>query len=317
MATVNYYVNPTTGNDAWDGTSPTFVSGTTGPKKHVSAMIAALMYSITDEVIINLAGTLASPEIFLEPTGMLSLAGLRFQGDGASLTIRPLIWNQPNYEGGGDPYGGSGAWNPADGNKPCVLPRVEISGTNQPINITGVTIAGLYTQTAGIKVDFGAELWLNYCAVGTFVNGAHVVGGVLGLVNCAFTRNWTGVLAENNAQVFCFGDNYIHNSLLEYTVIIDSVEQRYSQVVRKRKNAVSITLTQGDGHASCSSYRSTVYVPVDDSIISSRRRLHKETRGNVELYATKRRPGANEVRSWFGFHGVHRRPGTDDDYDGR
>ena len=57
MATVNYYINSSTGNDAWDGTSPTFVSGTTGPKEHGQAMVDTLVDPITDEIIINLAGT--------------------------------------------------------------------------------------------------------------------------------------------------------------------------------------------------------------------------------------------------------------------
>ncbi|MCC6158158.1 MAG: hypothetical protein IT350_08890, partial [Deltaproteobacteria bacterium] len=222
MATVNYYVNPTTGNDSWDGTSPTFVSGTTGPKEHISAMIDALPDPIVDDVNINLAGTVGSPAIYLESAGKISLFGLRFLGAGARLTILPGIWNQLNYVGGGDPYGGSGSWDPTDGNKPCVIPCVEMDGVNRPINITGVTIGGIYTSSPGMKIGFGNMLILNYCAVGTFAIGAYVQGGGLMLVNSAFTRNRIGVLAENNAQIFCFGDNYIHDSL------------RYGFVVRWR-----------------------------------------------------------------------------------
>lgn len=164
-ATVNYYVNPTTGNDSWDGTSPTFVSGTTGPKEHISAMIDALSDPIVDDVNINLAGTVGSPAIYLESAGKISLMGLRFLGAGASLTILPGIWNQPNYVGGGDPYGGSGSWDPTDGNKPCVIPCVEMDGVNRPINITGVTIGGIYTSLPGMKIGFGNMLILNYCKV--------------------------------------------------------------------------------------------------------------------------------------------------------
>ncbi len=63
-AGVNFYVNAGTGNDSWNGTSPTYVSGTVGPKKTVQSCIAAAgagdivnvaagTYTETGQILIN------------------------------------------------------------------------------------------------------------------------------------------------------------------------------------------------------------------------------------------------------------------------
>ena len=49
-----YYADVTLGNDSYDGLSPTYVSGTTGPK---ATLVAAITAASADDTIYLLAGT--------------------------------------------------------------------------------------------------------------------------------------------------------------------------------------------------------------------------------------------------------------------
>jgi hypothetical protein len=53
------YVNTDTGNNSWDGTSATYVSGTTGPKATLAGAEAVLPATFTDDITIHCTGATA------------------------------------------------------------------------------------------------------------------------------------------------------------------------------------------------------------------------------------------------------------------
>lgn len=87
-----YYVNASTGNDSWDGTSPTFVSGTTGPKQTIPAAIA--LYATGGTRIIVAAGIYNISSVIAWPnyTGASSSARIVLQGDPASATLPQIVF---------------------------------------------------------------------------------------------------------------------------------------------------------------------------------------------------------------------------------
>jgi len=103
------YVNDTTGDDSWDGTSPT-VSGTIGPKKTIQAgvnvvdvggtvNVAAGTYNenvkITKRLTLTGAGPTTIIQTPLSTVGSLGVAGIRIMlaGCGSSETERTVISN--------------------------------------------------------------------------------------------------------------------------------------------------------------------------------------------------------------------------------
>jgi len=80
-------------------------------KKHISAVLALLPNPITDQTIINLAGSLASPKTYTETSGYLDISDIRCTGNG-ELIIRPYDWNDANYTGDLSPFTGGASWDP-------------------------------------------------------------------------------------------------------------------------------------------------------------------------------------------------------------
>ena len=73
-----FYVNQGTGNDSWDGASPTFTSGSTGPKKTITSALTALAASANSG---QNGGVVVAPGIYREKLA------LNFGTDGFSRFI--------------------------------------------------------------------------------------------------------------------------------------------------------------------------------------------------------------------------------------
>ena len=208
---VDYYVDYDNGDDAWDGTTST-PGAPSGPKQHISAMIEALNDPIDDEVTINLAGTVAAPQTYLETEGKVELKSLNFLMN-TSLTIQPEIWNETNYESDDDPYNEGGSWDPTAG-KPCIVPPFMIENTKN------LTFKGLDFRKSDdndmmiVSVSNQSDVAFHYCAISqgkwgfvvSYLSNAYAY-------NCYFYHNDLGVSAAYRSILSLIGANYVTDNL--------------------------------------------------------------------------------------------------------
>ncbi len=209
---VDYYVDYDSGDDAWDGTTST-PGAPSGPKQHISAMIEALAEPIDDEVTINLAGTVATPETYLETSGKVNMNSLNFEMD-ATLTIQAETWNQSNYESDDDPYNEGGSWDPT-ADKPCIVPPFNVEDTKN------LTFKGLDFRKSDdnemviVHVTEHSSATFYYCAFSqgelngllvSFLSNAYAN-------NCFFYHNKVGVVASYRSVLSLIGANYVADNL--------------------------------------------------------------------------------------------------------
>ncbi|MBZ0273121.1 hypothetical protein K8I61_13870 [bacterium] len=202
----NWYVSASSGSDANDGTFG-------NPKEHISAMLDALTYPLTEDTYVNCDGTVASPQAYTETGDELEIAGLAIQGDN-ELVIQADGFNNDNYKADANPYGatGTGAWDQSAA-KPVIF-DFEITVRNQAgLRFRGPQFGGNGTQ---LHVRAGADVYVDYSrfegaasglGIGAFVTG----GGRLEINNSYFANHVFGVFGYDGV-VQLIGTNTIENA---------------------------------------------------------------------------------------------------------
>ena len=212
MAVVTYYVNAVNGNDTNNGSSD---DGTvnTNAFKTISKAFSTIASDSTDDVTINLAGTLASPMTYTETTSgnaptFLDLSS--YEGKG-SLTIMPASFVQSLFMGGTydpcdpTPLSPTLAFNPA-GTKPCIIPSVKMGSG---IQLVGVNVKAAATPVAKWGVLYQqAQGMLYHCRI-----EGHEIG-LQGQMGCAtlvmsscFVANGIGASLQLGAIMALLGQN--------------------------------------------------------------------------------------------------------------
>jgi hypothetical protein len=203
MAT-NYYVDWSKADDSGAGTSWATA------KKHLSAMIAALPDPVTDQSIIWMKGTVASPVTYGETGNVIYIAGLQFKGAVAELVVQPEEWQEANYQAGGNPYVSSGGTFDPTATKPVIIPTVLVGRTG-PVTLKGLKITS--NQAVGVHSYAGAITTLSYCAV-TDIAGAGVscdTSEVTVLNSYLYNNDYGAVVAHKGILQFQ-GENTVKDS---------------------------------------------------------------------------------------------------------
>lgn len=222
-------MNYNTGDDAYDGTDPVFKGGTVGPKKRISAAIDLVPHTNTNQITINLAGTVASPMTYEEDEEEVSISYYR-SIEGGAVTICPGIWNETNYEAGDDPYDSGGSWDPT-ADKPCIVPPFKLEQCDR------FFIKGLYFLPAndalvvGVLADNTSVVDLHYVRCEHFNAGVVAQGSTVEVFNSFMFQNVIGIAAVFGTVIIS-GENYIQDQLefgvggtIKSTVIIRAWEE--------------------------------------------------------------------------------------------
>jgi len=168
---IDYYVNTDTGDNGWDGTSPTYVSGTTGPKATLNGAMA-LIGTLTDSVTIHCKGATADASALrcdLKTT--TSDYRLIIQVDEADR--HKGVWDETKYRLTGEQGFGANY---------CTVIGVQIkpvgSGSTvvRAVGISGVEAGGseILLDACIITADFSGNTAASNC-VGLYVSDADAV----------------------------------------------------------------------------------------------------------------------------------------------
>jgi parallel beta-helix repeat protein len=169
------YVNGSTGNDSYDGTSPVYISGVVGPMKTIQTAINAINIGGTVNVA---AGTY---------TELLNInKNLNLYGSGQGLSI----------------INGNGAG------------TVIVNGAGTNVNITGFTIQnGASSNGAGVNNAGSLNLTNSTITQNTATtNGGGVYNsGTMGVINCIITLN---TASANGGGIYSLGILNVTNSTI-------------------------------------------------------------------------------------------------------
>jgi hypothetical protein len=273
---IDYYVNTDTGNNSWDGTSPTYVSGTTGPKATLNGALA-LLGTLTDSVTIHCKGATADASAtrcdFKTTTSDYRLI---IQVDEADR--HKGIWDETKYRlvGGEQNFGANY----------CVVIGVQVklvdsgSTLRRAVGISGVEAGGseILLDACIITADFSGNTAASNCvglyvadadAVvtarnsiihgihnnpggGTYGQGVQLTGGTLTLENCTVVGcggegiyRGGGTLNLVNTYVGGNGDSDIAGTVNSYTTC--ACEDNISATGLTPN--IAFDTTEGAGHA--------------------------------------------------------------------
>ena len=199
---MNYFADSAKNNNNGDGLSMA------NAKRDISAALALITGPVTQDAVINLAGTVASPQTYTETNDRIYIGDFRFTA-WAKLIVRPYDWNDSNYNSGLSPYTGVSTWDPT-GAKPCVIPKVYVENA-QGVVVEGVEISSSESDF-GVEINYSSQVTVVYCRFFSCGEGILCMGSDVLSENNYFYQCGIGVVAVQS-RLEITGDNFVKDCI--------------------------------------------------------------------------------------------------------
>jgi len=242
---MNYFADSAKNNNNGDGLSMA------NAKRDISAALALITGPITEDAVINLAGTVASPQTYTETNDRIYIGDFRFPAY-AKLIIRPYDWNDSNYKSGLSPYTGVSTWDPT-GAKPCIIPKVYVENS-QGVIVEGVEISSGESDY-GVQINYSLQVNVVYCRIFSCGEGILAAKSDVLSENNYIYQCGCGIVAVQSSLEIT-GDNFVKDSISSGVVGMNNAQitvsswsllptQRYTlhiRTVTPRKKYAAIIL---------------------------------------------------------------------------